>query len=56
MARPRGSINPDKLDRETLRRRREARERNLMRGLRLASGRKRVWVTGEDGKIREKWI
>lgn len=55
MARPR-KTNPDKLDPEVLRVRWLARKRRALAELRVASGRKRVWVTGEDGKIREKWI
>lgn len=55
MARSRAT-NPDKLDPEVLRIRWLARKRRALAELRLAAGRKRVWVDGPDGKIKEKWI
>ena len=55
MARPRGT-GTGRTNPKLLRARRDALMKRKMRELRLAAGRKRVWVDGPDGKITEKWI
>ena len=55
MARPRGS-GIGRTDPKLLRARRDGIMKRKMRELRLAAGRKRIWVDGPDGKIMEKWI